>query len=444
VKRTRRRPPRAPEVAEERRESVGFRRRRERRERAAAFLAGSPLIVGLDLAKRRHAVWLGRPDLTPIRRLMVEHSPDGMERLLGLVEEERSKAGADRALFFMEATSYFWQNVANALEAGGQAYRLVSALSVDRLREIEHQTYAKGDHRDAELIARLGQQGQYLDRQLEHDRLWLDLRALAREHDVLLVAEGSERLRIRSLLGLALPEFLDSFKDPLGKTAIAVLRKLSRPPQEIPSSLADLRERLDAVEGVRLQRAKLRDLAARLDAAVSFGVETALGTTLARIGLALERFEFLADQRAQVRARLVPLYEATPYAAVLSTIPAVGPESHALLLGIIGDPKRYDRATCLVKLAGIEPRENHSGDAEGSHSISRRGQAPLRHLLYRIVCGLALQNDEFAAYVKRLTTRETQPLKWQQAVVAAGNKYLRVFHHLCVRGEVYRPDALKS
>lgn len=445
MKRAGRRPARDSANATDERETVGFRRRRERRERAAAFLKGTPLIVGLDLAKRRHAAWLGRVDLTPIRRLMIEHSPNGMEQLIGLVEEERAKAGADRALYFMEATSYFWQNVANVLEARGQAYRLVSALSVDRQREIEHQTYAKGDHRDAELIARLGQQGQYLDRQLEHERLWLDLRALAREHDHLLVAEHAEQLRIRSILGLALPEFLDTFKDPLGKTAAAALRRLSHPPQEIPTSLADLRDRLGTVEGPpRIQRAKLRDFIARLDAGPSFGVETALATSIARIGLALDRFEFLADQKDQIRARIVPLYERTPYAAILNTIPAVGPESHALLLGLIGDPKRYDRSTCLVKLAGIEPRENHSGDAEGSHSISRRGQAPLRYLLYRIVLGLSLHNEEFAAYIKRLTTREAHPLKWPQAVVAAANKYLRVVHHLCVRGEVYRPDALKS
>ncbi len=422
------------------RESVGFRRRRERRERAATFLAGRPLLVGLDLAKRKHAAWFGRADMTPIRRVMIDHSLEGMERLLARVEEARVEAGADRALFFMEATSYFWQNVANVLDARGHAYRLVSSLSVDRQREIEHQTYAKGDYRDAELIARLGQQGQYLDRRLEHDRLWLDLRALAREHEIALVAETAERLRIRSLLGLSLPEFLDYFKDPLKKTASAALRRLSRPLEELPTSVLDLRERLGSVVGTRLQRGKLEALAARLEAP-SYGVETALATSLARVGLSLDRFEFVAEQRRDILRRLVQLYGLTPYAQFLGTIPGVGPESNALLLGIIGDPKRYDRASCLVKLAGIEPRENHSGDSEGSHSISRRGQAPLRHLLHRIVWGLSAANEEFASYIRRLTTREKNPLAWQQAVVAAGNKYLRVVHHLCVHEEAYRADA---
>ncbi len=69
---------------------------------------------------------------------MLPHSPDGLAKLLTVVETKRADLGLDRALFFMESTSYFWENVANVLEAKGQAYRLVSPLSVDRQREIEY------------------------------------------------------------------------------------------------------------------------------------------------------------------------------------------------------------------------------------------------------------------------------------------------------------------
>jgi len=59
------------------------------------------------------------------------------------------------------------------------------------------------------------------------------------------------------------------------------------------------------------------------------------------------------------------------------------------------------------------------------------------------VIGLSVNNEEFAAYVRRLQEREKNPLKRQQAVVAAGNKYLRVVHHLCTHEEAYRADALR-
>lgn len=426
------------------RETVGFRRRREKHERAAAFLAGKPLLVGLDLAKKEHAVWMAGPDLVPIRRFMTTHSHEGLAKLLARADAARALHGLDRVIVFMEATSHFWENVANVLEARDVAYRTVSPLAVDRQREIEHITYAKGDYRDAELISQLGKSGHWLHRVLEREPLWLRLRALAREHEDLLEAQTADRLRIRSLLELALPEVLECFDDPLGHTSRALLKRLSRPPAEIPTTFPEVVTRAGQVDGHRILRGKLRALVARLQVAPSFGVESALAASLGRIGLAVDRFELLRDQRDEVRAQLVTLYEATPYRTVLDTIPGVSPESHALLLGFTGDPKQYDRASCLVKLAGTEPRENHSGQAEGSHSISRRGRSPLRSVVYRIVLGFRLGNPEFSAYLTRLRSREKNPLSWYQAAVATGNKYLRLVHHLCLEGKPYDPSRLTA
>lgn len=425
-------------------ERVGERRRREKRERVRAFLEGKPLLIGLDLGKRRHAAWLVDRDLVPVGNFMTEHSHAGLTKLVERVEAARLEGGFERAIFFMEATSYFWENVAYFLEARNFAYRLVSSLAVDREREIAHLTYAKGDLRDAELIASLGRNGNWLVRQLERDPVWREMRILAHEHEVLLVAEIAERLRLRALLGLVLPEFFDYFADPFKKTSRTLIRSLSRPPHEVPCDFAALRKRLLGLKGERLAWRKLRALEARLGAETPFGVEHALTPTLVRAGFVLDRFEFLAEQREHVRGCLVALYEDLPCRRFLDTIPGVSAENHAILLGLVGDPKRYDRATCLVKLAGIEPRENHSGDGEGSHSISRRGQGPTRSVLYRIVCGLNLVNEDFAAYVTRLRKRDENAFTWHQAAIAAGNKYLRVFHHICVKEEGYNATKVRA
>lgn len=428
---------------EARDQSIGFLRRQAKHARAEAFLTGKPLLVGLDLAKKKHAAWLAGRDHVPIDRFMIAHSREGIAALLERADRVREKHGFDRNLVFMEATSHFWANVANELEARGVDYRTVTPLAVDRQREIEHITYAKGDYRDAELIQRLGANGQWLHRILEKDPLWIQLDTLAREHEALLALEVKERTRVRSLLELVLPELLECAKDPLGKTPRALLRRLTTPPAEIPATFAELVTRTAQVQGHRLRYAVLRGLVARLEGAPSFGVERALAPTLARIGFAVERFDLFAHQRKSLRARLVTVYETTPYQKYLDTIPGVLPENHALLLGMIGDPKRYDRATCLVKLAGIEPRENQSGKGEGSHSISHRGRSTLRHVLHRIVLGLRLSNGEFSAHFKRLMSREKDPLAWTAAAVATANKYLHLVYRLCVDGKPYDASRLK-
>ena len=94
-----------------------------------------------------------------------------------------------------------------------------------------------------------------------------------------------------------------------------------------------------------------------------------------------------------------------------------------------------------MKLAGLEPRENHSGEVEGAHSISRRGKPLLRLVLFRVVFGFLKANPEFATYIKRLVDRTKNPLTYHQAFVAASNKYLRLVYTLCMNKVPY--DASK-
>jgi len=422
-------------------ETVGLRRAREKRARANRFLEGKPLIVGLDLGKGKHAAVFGGLDLVPIRRFMVPHSLEGVGRLLEEAERDRVAGGFDRVIVFFEPTSHFWQNVANVLDARGIDYRTVASLGVERHREIEHLTYAKGDYRDAVLILQMGGRGQWLRRLLHADPLWLELRTLSYEHELLLELETAERLRVRSFVELVLPEFFDYFDDPLKLTARTLLKVLAT---GTPATFQALLESAAQVTGHRLRVSKIKALTARLATNARFGVERLLGPTLVRVGLAIDRYELLSHQRSGIRKRLVALYEKTPYRVSLETIPGVGPENHALLLGLVGDPKQYDRSTCLVKLAGAEPRENHSGMGEGSHSISRRGSSRLRHLLHRIVLGLRSHNKEFSAYLARLQKRDASPLKFHQAAVATGNKYLRLVFRLCVAGARYDATKLGS
>jgi transposase len=419
------------------RESVGFRRRREKRRKIESFLAGKPLVAGIDLGSKTHAVWLTGRDLDPKEHFRIDHSLEGIAKLLQRTERVRVAESFDRPIVFMETTGHYWKNVAAALERNGVVYRTISPLAVDRKREIEHLTYAKGDFRDAELIARLGVEGHWLQRVLEAKPIWIELAALAREHELLLGLEVRERLRRRSLLELALPEFLDVFKDPCMKTASALLRRLSAP---AVSTIEELVERAASLKAERrLQSRKVKALIALLKSGPTYGVSRMLRVSFLRVRVSLDRFDLVSEQRERIREQLLELYRTTPYACRLDTIPGVDPASNAILLGFTGDPAAYDRATCLVKFAGIEPRENHSDSGEGSHAISRRGSPQVRHVLFRILTGFLNGNDEFSAYMSRLTSRSTNPLAHHQAIVAAANKYLRVLHHLWTHDEAYDP-----
>ena len=98
----------------------------------------------------------------------------------------------------------------------------------------------------------------------------------------------------------------------------------------------------------------------------------------------------------------------------------------------------------VEKLLGLELRENSSGKHKGRSSISKRGRKNLRKLLFRAVLPLIRSNDEFREVYRYYTTRQMNPLKGKQAVVAVGCKLIRVFYAILTRGVDYDANRLRS
>nr|WP_237087437.1 IS110 family transposase [Novibacillus thermophilus] len=51
----------------------------------------------------------------------------------------------------------------------------------------------------------------------------------------------------------------------------------------------------------------------------------------------------------------------------------------------VGDLKRYDHGQQIIRLAGLNLKENSSGKKKEKATISKRGRARLRALLFRCV-----------------------------------------------------------
>jgi Transposase IS116/IS110/IS902 family len=74
-----------------------------------------------------------------------------------------------------------------------------------------------------------------------------------------------------------------------------------------------------------------------------------------------------------------------------------------------GDPARFATPRALVKHAGLCPRENASGAAQGKTSISGRGRPGLWLAAWRAVWAAMPNNPVMAARFVHLTTRQGQP-----------------------------------
>ena len=102
-------------------------------------------------------------------------------------------------------------------------------------------------------------------------------------------------------------------------------------------------------------------------------------------------------------------------ADLVTTIPGLTVTGAGAILAETGDPARFATPRALVKHAGLCPRDNASGAAQGKTSISGRGLPGLRLAAWRAVWAAMPNNPVMAARFGYLTTRQDNRLARQQA-----------------------------
>ena len=131
-----------------------------------------------------------------------------------------------------------------------------------------------------------------------------------------------------------------------------------------------------------------------------------------------------------------------PEVAELLKIKSIGLVTVAGFLAEVGDIRRFDSPKQVQKLAGLAIRENSSGKHQGQTSISKRGRARLRAILFRAAIALSAKNPEFQSIHRYYTTREKNPLKKKQSIIAMACKLIRVFYAVITKNCVYDPDKM--
>jgi transposase len=419
-----------------RRQSAKTARRRER-------VPVDALIAGIDLGKRESVVtFVAAADRRRLGRLRVPTNAAGMEQVCRRGAELREQHGLGQLVAAMEPTSHFWKIAGRALGRSGVECVFVQSFVVAKGREIDDLTRDKTDARDAALIADLAAGLRFTESRLP-DEPWAELDLLADARNARVRERSAALQEQRALLELAWPELLAACPDLPGCHLQALLR-LGLTPQQIAA----------------LPRARLRDLVRRsLEPGRRFSPWMAerLRTAGASVGpvpetcgaamrwrLAAERIALADRAIVDLDHRLGELLDAAGYGHLRGAIPGLGDVTLANLLGLLGDPTRFDDARCLVKLAGSNPTERSSGERAAPGPISRRGRPALRVVVYQAAVNLVRHNSDFRDRFEALRHRPGRPLAKPAAYVAVGNKLLRTLWVLAVTGEPYRSDIARG
>jgi transposase len=395
------------------------------------------LAIGIDPHKKRHAAVAIMEDLTVRTKFKFDNSRTGFEQALGNARNEMIKANCRGVIFAIETGGHYWRNFAYFLEERGIPFRLVSQITLKRMRDGRDINRRKNDFRDAEMAANILRTGDFTETTLPQG-IYADLRSTHSAY-FRLVRERSRIMNLmKGLLDGLFPEFTRVFKNPCGRTALAVLMTCPSPAAianiEEQAFVAEIRER-------RPQHLMVRKLRALREAAqTSIGVKPGADSVAIEVSLLADRYCLVEEQIGRLVKLLIGLVNRTEEGIYLLSIPGLNYLSAGALLAETGALGQYQNAKQIIKMAGTNPIESESGGKRlGETPMSKKGRPRLRYSAWNAVIPLFRHNSDFRSWAKRLRERpvHANPLNGKEVVGAALNRLLRVAFALVKKREFY-------
>src|SRR5690606_16330127 len=168
-----------------------------------------------------------------------------------------------------------------------------------------------------------------------------------------------------------------------GKASLMTMRLFP-----LPSDIVDKVARValahcttDVKRGVGIKRAE------KLVAAATVSIGLTEGSMAAGVELStlLGQYDLFSNQLDEIMGRVLEILERIPGTTQMLSVPGVGAITIAGFLAEVGDLNNYDHGQQIIRLAGLNLKENSSGKRKGKTGISKRGRSRLRALLFRAV-----------------------------------------------------------
>lgn len=104
--------------------------------------------------------------------------------------------------------------------------------------------------------------------------------------------------------------------------------------------------------------------------------------------------------------------------------------------------EHYRHPRQIIKLAGLNLKENTSGKHKRQTKITKRGRERLRALLFRNMMPLVAKNQAFKVLYQYYTRRPDNPLKKMQSLIALCGKLIRILFGVLKKGHRYSEEKM--
>jgi transposase len=399
------------------------------------------LVIGVDIGSEDHHA-------RAFNYRGIEYSPKdfrfsndakGFEAFQGWMQSYVQMFGKEKVIVGFEPTGHYWYRFADFLKALEIMYVMVAPQHVKHSKEMDDNTQRKDDHKDPKVIAKLVTDGRYIIPYVP-EGIYAELRTAYSRYCELTETKVRLENRITRWFDIYFPEYREVYKNPGAKTGMMVLRIAPLPADVVKLGADGINQlwRNAKARAAGMKRAET------LVAAAARSTGRVGGDAVRRdLWQMLEEYELVMRHLDQMQAMLEELVAQIDGAERLLRIKGVGFITVAGFFAEVGDLSRFTDPKQIQKLAGLAVvTPDSSGKHNGQSEISRRGRKRLRMILFRAAMSMVKSNREIKTLHEFYTTREQNPLKKMQSLMAIAGKIIRVFYGIMRNGTEYDPVRL--
>ena len=399
------------------------------------------LVIGVDIGSEDHhaRVFNHRGIEYGPKAFKFSNDAKGFEAFREWMQGHVLMNGAKKVIVGFEPTGHYWYRFADFLKALGIMFVMVAPQHVKHSKELDDNTQRKDDHKDPKVIAKLVIDGRYIIPYVP-EGVYAELRTAYVRYCELTETKIRLENRITRWFDIHFPEYREVYKNPGAKTGMMVLKIAPLPADVLKLGAEGINQlwRSAKVKAAGMKRAETLVAAA----ARSTG---RVGGDAVRQDLwqMLEEYELVMRHLTQMQVMLEELVAQIDGAERLLRIKGIGFITVAGFFAEVGDLSRFTDPKQIQKLAGLAVvTPDSSGKHNGQSEISRRGRKRLRMILFRAAMSMVKSNKEMKALHEYYTTREQNPLKKMQSLMAIAGKIIRVFYGIMKNGTEYNPVRL--
>ena len=392
------------------------------------------ILVGIDIGKTKHTFSIidrgtGETLLNPS---VFDNNQNGFLLLI------RHLSSYDKAdiLIGMEDTGHYHFALLKYLLDNQYTVALINPTTTDLTRKIQG-GITKNDPLDSlticDVISSNQRKKPYRVTKVNCFELY-EQKQLTRHHHNLKEELNIYKNRLQKCIDIVFPEFNSLFHSKYGIVYMNILKTFSSAEAIANADIRSIRKCFE----FKGQGKRISLSAEQLKSAAKSSIGIPSIAEEIQIRHLVSQIELLEEQLSEIDKRIEE-FSAKSNSTILS-IPGISHFSGTSILAELGDICNYQKASQIIKFAGVAPYHYESSQFTAQHTaITKKGSKYLRKTLYQIILSVINNNAVFRRYYnKKLSEGKGHRCAQGHCI----RKLLRVIYHLLSTGQQFNPELL--